>query len=192
MPGDTTLKPGPGAYKPENVYYDKKIAPKFSFGIRHSQYSGTLITQDDMAVWDPNRSETRSTTRSLAVHTRREEAPEPNVRTISLRSFALGTPHFFSACVDALPPACYWQLSLLNTLILTSDSPATALWICRRHSTQLWQHTYSYTQHTLGAKQHTSTSARRSSPLVAFVATHLSSFGHSIINKYKSLFRSNF
>jgi hypothetical protein len=50
MPGDTTLKPGPGAYKPETVHQDKKIAPKFSFGIRHSQYSGTLITQDDMAV----------------------------------------------------------------------------------------------------------------------------------------------
>ncbi len=49
MPGDTTVKPGPGAYKPEKVFVDKHHMPAFSFGIRHSQYSGTLITDADVS-----------------------------------------------------------------------------------------------------------------------------------------------
>lgn len=43
VPGDSTRKPGPGAHYPENVYVTKKIAPKFSFGIRHSEYMAPLI-----------------------------------------------------------------------------------------------------------------------------------------------------
>lgn len=42
-PGDTTQKPGPGAHSPERVYVTKRSAPKFSFGIRHSQYTAPLI-----------------------------------------------------------------------------------------------------------------------------------------------------
>ncbi|XP_027048876.1 outer dense fiber protein 3-like isoform X2 [Pocillopora damicornis] len=38
MPTDTTLKPGPGQHSPEKVVYNKPTAPKFSFGIRHSDY----------------------------------------------------------------------------------------------------------------------------------------------------------
>lgn len=49
MPGDTTVKPGPGAYQPENHFRSAKPRePAFSFGIRHSQYSGTLITAADL------------------------------------------------------------------------------------------------------------------------------------------------
>lgn len=45
MPGDSTKKPGPGAHSPERVpdYNHKRAAPKFSFGIRHSQYEAPLI-----------------------------------------------------------------------------------------------------------------------------------------------------
>ncbi|XP_031561561.1 outer dense fiber protein 3-like [Actinia tenebrosa] len=43
-PGDSTLKPGPGAYSPEKVYVDKKSAPRFTFGVRHSEYIAPLIT----------------------------------------------------------------------------------------------------------------------------------------------------
>lgn len=49
MPGDATKKPGPGAYSPENVRINKKQAGAFSFGTRHSQYSGTLITETDVS-----------------------------------------------------------------------------------------------------------------------------------------------
>lgn len=45
MPGDGTQKPGPGAHSPETVYVNKKQYPKFSFGIRHSQYSAPLIVE---------------------------------------------------------------------------------------------------------------------------------------------------
>ncbi|XP_015776794.1 PREDICTED: outer dense fiber protein 3-like [Acropora digitifera] len=38
MPEDTTLKPGPGQHSPEKVVYNKPTAPKFSFGVRHSDY----------------------------------------------------------------------------------------------------------------------------------------------------------
>jgi len=51
MPGDTTTKPGPAAYSPERQYKNaKKREPAFSFGVRHSQYSGTLITQADVSA----------------------------------------------------------------------------------------------------------------------------------------------
>ncbi|KAK3770859.1 hypothetical protein RRG08_036459 [Elysia crispata] len=43
MPGDSTLKPGPGAHSPENVYVTKKSAPRFTLGIRHSQYTAPMI-----------------------------------------------------------------------------------------------------------------------------------------------------
>lgn len=45
MPGDSTTKPGPGAHSPERVYGTKKVAPAFSFGIRHSQYSSPMIVE---------------------------------------------------------------------------------------------------------------------------------------------------
>ena len=45
MPGDNTKKPGPGAYSPERVYINKKIAPKFSFGIRWSEYTAPMIAE---------------------------------------------------------------------------------------------------------------------------------------------------
>lgn len=35
---DSTKKPGPGAHSPEKVYCNKKSAPKYSLGIRHSEY----------------------------------------------------------------------------------------------------------------------------------------------------------
>ena len=35
---DSTKKPGPGAYSPEKVSCNKKSSPKFSLGIRHSEY----------------------------------------------------------------------------------------------------------------------------------------------------------
>ncbi|CAH0393501.1 unnamed protein product [Bemisia tabaci] len=40
MPGDTTPKPGPGAYSPEKVQLD--LPPAHTFGIRHSPYIGSL------------------------------------------------------------------------------------------------------------------------------------------------------
>ncbi|KAG8440133.1 hypothetical protein GDO86_006071 [Hymenochirus boettgeri] len=43
LPGDTTLKPGPGAYSPEKVLFSRHQAPNFSFGIRHSEYVAPLI-----------------------------------------------------------------------------------------------------------------------------------------------------
>jgi len=45
MPGDNTKKPGPGAHSPERCMNYKKEAPKFSFGIRHTQYEAPLIVQ---------------------------------------------------------------------------------------------------------------------------------------------------
>ena len=45
MPGDTTQKPGPGAYSPERVNVNKTAAPGYSFGIRHSQYEAPLIVE---------------------------------------------------------------------------------------------------------------------------------------------------
>ncbi|XP_074662415.1 ciliary microtubule associated protein 1A-like [Tubulanus polymorphus] len=43
MPGDSTMKPGPGAHSPEKVWSHKTMEPSYSFGIRHSQYLAPLI-----------------------------------------------------------------------------------------------------------------------------------------------------
>jgi len=43
MPGDNTRKPGPGAHSPEKVYINKRKAPTFSMGIRHSEFITPLI-----------------------------------------------------------------------------------------------------------------------------------------------------
>jgi len=43
MPGDSTQKPGPGAHFPERVRSNKKAAPSFSLGIRHSEFITPLI-----------------------------------------------------------------------------------------------------------------------------------------------------
>lgn len=43
MPGDRTQIPGPGAHSTEKVWVHKRESPRFTFGIRHSQYSGTFI-----------------------------------------------------------------------------------------------------------------------------------------------------
>lgn len=42
-PGDRTLKPGPGAHRPEMFWVHRKKAPSFHFGIRHSEYIAPLI-----------------------------------------------------------------------------------------------------------------------------------------------------
>uniref|UniRef100_A0A3B1K7N9 Ciliary microtubule associated protein 1B n=1 Tax=Astyanax mexicanus TaxID=7994 RepID=A0A3B1K7N9_ASTMX len=46
MPGDTTKKPGPGTYCPEQVTFTRLKAPSFSFGIRHSEYTAPPIIDD--------------------------------------------------------------------------------------------------------------------------------------------------
>jgi len=43
LPGDATLKPGPGAHSPEKVVMHKQRAPTVSLGIRHSEYICPLI-----------------------------------------------------------------------------------------------------------------------------------------------------
>jgi hypothetical protein len=45
MPGDSTVKPGPGTHSPERVLINKNSAPNYSFGIRHSQYVAPLIVE---------------------------------------------------------------------------------------------------------------------------------------------------
>lgn len=40
---DATRKPGPGAHSPEKVYVNKRAAPQFSMGIKHSEYICPLI-----------------------------------------------------------------------------------------------------------------------------------------------------
>lgn len=42
LPTDTTQKPGPGTYVPEKVVCHKKVPPKFSFGVRHSEYMAPM------------------------------------------------------------------------------------------------------------------------------------------------------
>lgn len=42
LPSDATQKPGPGTYKPEKVIVHRAIAPKFSFGVRHSEYMALM------------------------------------------------------------------------------------------------------------------------------------------------------
>ncbi|XP_067951473.1 ciliary microtubule associated protein 1A-like [Watersipora subatra] len=46
-PKDKTLKPGPGAYNPEKV----KTAPKFSMGVRHSQFVLPVLTAADLHLY---------------------------------------------------------------------------------------------------------------------------------------------
>ena len=43
MPGDGTMKPGPGAHSPESVNINKPQAAKHSLGIRHSEFITPLI-----------------------------------------------------------------------------------------------------------------------------------------------------
>jgi len=42
LPNDATKKPGPGTYTPEKVVVNRDIAPKFSFGVRHSEYMAMM------------------------------------------------------------------------------------------------------------------------------------------------------
>lgn len=42
LPSDATQKPGPGTYRPEGVVLHRDIAPKFSFGMRHSEYMALM------------------------------------------------------------------------------------------------------------------------------------------------------
>lgn len=44
-PGDTTVKPGPGAHSPEKFWPHKRAAPGYSFGIRHSPYTTPFIIE---------------------------------------------------------------------------------------------------------------------------------------------------
>jgi hypothetical protein len=43
IPGDSTNKPGPGAYSPEKVTINKPSIPKSTLGIRHSEYITPLL-----------------------------------------------------------------------------------------------------------------------------------------------------
>jgi len=45
LPGDSTQKPGPGAHTPEKVVVNRKAAPSFSLGIRHSEFVTPLIVE---------------------------------------------------------------------------------------------------------------------------------------------------
>jgi len=45
IPGDPTLKPGPGAYSPEKVNIHKPRAPGFAVGVKHSEYTTPLIVE---------------------------------------------------------------------------------------------------------------------------------------------------
>uniref|UniRef100_A0A0K8TF20 Outer dense fiber protein 3 n=1 Tax=Lygus hesperus TaxID=30085 RepID=A0A0K8TF20_LYGHE len=45
QPTSNLIKPGPGSYSPEKVLVTKGYAPSFTFGIRHSNYSGYLNLQ---------------------------------------------------------------------------------------------------------------------------------------------------
>lgn len=45
---DKCIVPGPGAFYPEQVYMNKKAAPSFSFGIRHTEYM--TMMNDDVAT----------------------------------------------------------------------------------------------------------------------------------------------
>ena len=44
-PADSHSTPGPGAYTPEQVNVNKRSAPKYSLGIRHSEYITPLILE---------------------------------------------------------------------------------------------------------------------------------------------------
>lgn len=43
LPTDATQKPGPGAHSPEKVVFNRRSAPAYSFGMRHSEYIAPLI-----------------------------------------------------------------------------------------------------------------------------------------------------
>ena len=43
VPGDKTKKPGPGTHWPEAVKIHKPSVPKYSMGVRHSEYITPLI-----------------------------------------------------------------------------------------------------------------------------------------------------
>jgi hypothetical protein len=45
MPGDSTVKPGPGSHSPEKVHINKTAAANYSFGVRHTQYEAPLIVE---------------------------------------------------------------------------------------------------------------------------------------------------
>ena len=45
VPIDTHTTPGPGVYKPEGVTVNKRSAPTYSLGIRHSEYMTPLILE---------------------------------------------------------------------------------------------------------------------------------------------------
>lgn len=47
---DSTQKPGPGAHMPEKVIVNRKAAPSFSLGIRHSEFVTPLIVE--IAEWN--------------------------------------------------------------------------------------------------------------------------------------------
>ncbi|KAL8606765.1 hypothetical protein ACOMHN_049594 [Nucella lapillus] len=47
-PGDPTIKPGPGAHRPENCKIHRAM-PEYSFGIRHSPYTAPVIMEPS---WD--------------------------------------------------------------------------------------------------------------------------------------------
>ena len=43
----TAVTPGPGAHSPERVNVHKPAAPRFSMGVRHSEYVTPLIVEID-------------------------------------------------------------------------------------------------------------------------------------------------
>lgn len=45
MPGDSTKKPGPGSHSPEKVTATQRSPPKYSMGVRHSEYMCPLIIE---------------------------------------------------------------------------------------------------------------------------------------------------
>jgi len=46
QPGDSTKKPGPGAHSPEKVSGHKPMPPRFSFGVRHSEYVAPVLNKN--------------------------------------------------------------------------------------------------------------------------------------------------
>ena len=49
VPGDKTQKPGPGQHYPERVKINKHTVPKYSMGIRHSEYiTPAMICNDEL------------------------------------------------------------------------------------------------------------------------------------------------
>ena len=53
MPGDGTLKPGPGAHYPEKVTVNKRKYPSHSMGIRHSEFVCPLVVEvKDWGFWE--------------------------------------------------------------------------------------------------------------------------------------------